>query len=191
MSNDEREIARQQAGMVATHLGRDWTVDTAWEDGFAHAHNQRLNGPDGASLYLSRVRHQGRLEISVGYPQGSYDHRPEHFKITVKDDTPPDLIARNITRRLLPNYVTELARINAALNKGIADAGSRASTRERLTVKAVRFNGREDGSLDMSLYPTYGDVRLSNDGTQATFNRLGMVPIDVFERMLDVLRGQS
>ena len=101
-------IVRDIAPAIAAALGDGWTATQS-------EHNENaatLSGPAGAEVFIWTNayphRHQ-RAEIVGQYPE----HKPYDVKrheITVSLDKTAEQIARDITRRLLPAYLPDLAR---------------------------------------------------------------------------------
>lgn len=185
MTYETREIVRQCAGMVATELGDGWTVDTS--PAFAEYPGAYLDGPNGARLYIrADWRNADRLEIGTIYPDGARDVYPsaEYRKIGAGRGRGPAVIAREITRRLLPEYLPELERVTA----GIAKNGRAAESREAFARQLVDIlpGGRMPHPTSPDVVnaspagrgggTTYLDIRLSHDGSAASFDRSGLLP---------------
>ena len=124
------------AHTVAEHLGTGWRAYTGKAADGSEAH---LAGPNDQVLDLldgtttGRKSDQGRLIIAghLGFlrnhvPQ-DHDQDQDH-KITVDQHKPPDVIAHEIRRRLLPNYE---AALHAAWDEKHASDGI-AAAREQL-----------------------------------------------------------
>lgn len=179
----ERDIARQQAALVAEHLD-GFTIDTEWEHG-----NPRLTRADGAALFLHRGTYgaeRGRLVISGSYP-GTNEDRPYNItypKITVKDDTPPDKVAQAIVRRLLPDYEHELARVKEVIKRN-ADAGmTKAHAQLRLTEVGVDFFRDGQGDIDGLR------LTLNHDGSGVSLDSHN-IPLDVVIRMIEAMKDKG
>lgn len=102
------------AGKIAATLGEGWSAADPHPD-YAGV---ELLGPGGARLYFRPEGYQEwkRYSIVGSYPDGSRDaYRAEHFSITVSCEKAPEKIAGDISRRLLPKYLPELAEVTAAV----------------------------------------------------------------------------
>jgi hypothetical protein len=101
------------AHTIAEHLGTGWR---AYPGKAADGSQAHLAGPNDQVLNLfsytdaDRKADQGRL-IITGHLDFLRNHVPQGIKrdhkITVDERTPPDKIAYEIRRRLLPNYQAE------------------------------------------------------------------------------------
>lgn len=189
----KHEITRQVAGTVTTELGAGWKVDTAGAEGANMIH---ADGPDGARIgFMLDWRDADRLEIHGTYPDGwTKLYGVQSHKITVKRDRDPRAIAGEITRRLLPAFLPELADVTERLQR------DRIATVQRHTVRdaiIARNNGvrwldhlerDSQTSLGLHLADGYGDVELSNNGTSASVKLHGL-PIDLARQVLDLVCG--
>jgi hypothetical protein len=94
----------------------------------------RLDHPDGRSLHLHRHYKDGsRVELAGIYPHSDYYFRNgEHVSITVAIARGPAVIAREITRRLLPTSTEVLGKVQAHIAKQADDQTNRARAAERL-----------------------------------------------------------
>lgn len=119
---------------VATGLGHGWSVLPNTDEESGHPDNRflpRVRHTDGRELFFSRTRaSEGRLEISgANWPKyqdkenrtqyirpHELHPREAHPSITVSASKSPDAIAKDIARRLLPEYtrIMELCRVKAA-----------------------------------------------------------------------------
>lgn len=140
-----QDIVRQTAGAMAPVLskvtGQTWTVDTS--ERFVDHRGVYLDGPDGARLFLRFDTTSERFIVSGVWPEGSYKiTRLSRHQITVSRDRGPDVLTREIARRLLPAYRAELIDVVARV-KSYTD---RAAADERLTQELadiVESNGRD------------------------------------------------
>ena len=173
MSIQDRDRIRQIGGFVATALGEAWKVDTSAE--FNHAVSIK-RADDGASVFLRIGPYgprNGRLIISGEYP-GTYDqHRVDRHEITVAADKDPGKIARDIERRLLPDYLPDLEKVRERIAADERAATTRAAALAALgEVGANETNGR----IYISLPGIYGQIDLNHDG-QAGRIEVGGVPL--------------
>jgi hypothetical protein len=113
--SEVRDIVRQTAGLVASELGEGWSVDVSPDTA---ENNATLVGPDGARVFmhLPMYGNTDKFEITGWY--GWQEIRdmypdPERVSINVGRFRGPEVIAREISRRLLPKYLPELVRVNA------------------------------------------------------------------------------
>lgn len=117
-SSDEtvRGLARQ----VADQLG--WTVDGDWDCYGAVIAN------GGMGLHLQEPHGRpGYVKVVGRYPPTSYYfRRGERDSIGVRADRGPQVIAREIRRRLLPTYVATLAKVREHEAEEAADAAARS-----------------------------------------------------------------
>lgn len=136
--NTARDITRQMAGMVADHLD-GFKVDMSVA--FSDHRGVYLDGPDGSRLFLALDwRNADRVEISGVYPRHQA-YGVERYKIGVGRTRGPVVIAREITRRLLPGYLTELARVRA-------DVDEHATMRDKRQTVATEFAALVGGTVD-------------------------------------------
>jgi hypothetical protein len=111
-----REEILQLATDVAANLGEGWTVHPEWDSNgrmIVHTDGRKLHiyAPGG---YTTRAL-QGRVIVSGSYPYlpGRYTDPGNHIEITVRADRGAAVIAREITRRVLPEYTERYARVVA------------------------------------------------------------------------------
>lgn len=140
---ETREIVRQTAGMVATELGEGWSVEV---DADTAENNATLLGPDGARVFmhLPMYGNTDRFEITGWYGwQKIRDMYPEPKRVSINVGRMrgPAVIAREITRRLLPEYLPELERVNAWLVK----RGESEATRDAVAADLFALAGDEPG----------------------------------------------
>jgi len=193
----DREFA-ELARAVASHL--DGFTARAVDD---FGYTLRLDHPDGRGLYLHR-RHNdgGRVEIVGAYPHSDYHFRDgEHPSITVAIARGPTVIAREITRRLLPAYTEVLGKVHAHIAKQTADHANRTRIAERLVALIPGASIHDDGrhATTVRWYTAdepigYGHIDLSAAGTTGTFEARNL-PIATVERLAtalpDLVGGQT
>lgn len=183
----EREIARQVAGLVAPELGAGWTVDT--DPALQEHRGTYLDGPDGMRLLLYLDwKTAGRLIVQVCYPDGARKpYGVECHKIGVGLDRGPDVIAREITRRLLPAYTSELASVGSRLDRDDANRAAREmfATQVGTIVPAARLLPHRQSitSTEISL-PGYGNEITINYAADEITLGLRLTPAQA----MDVLR---
>jgi hypothetical protein len=176
------ELARA----VASHLD-GFTVRTVDDFGYT----LRLDHPDGRGLYLHRQHNDGgRVEIVGAYPHSDYYFRAdEHVSITVAIARGPAVIAREITRRLVPVYTEVLGKIHAHIAKQAADHASRTQAAKRLAALIPGASIHDDGrhTTTVRWYADdepigYGHIDLSAAGTTGTFEARSL-PVTTLERL--------
>lgn len=99
---------------VAVSLGDGWEAQPGY---WSNGEDARITGPNGAGLHLRRTdtwkASGGRLEISGCLDRELSDrlryNEQSSFKITVAPDKRHHLIANDVKRRLLPDYLATLA----------------------------------------------------------------------------------
>jgi len=175
---------------VAPFLGDGWTA-RPHPDG-EPSMGGYLDGPDGATLHAYGGYQAGRtdrLAITGYYPDDPTDGRarvggsgcpwlnpgPDAYQarrhsITVRKDRTPEAIAREIHRRLLPDYLADLAGVLEADRRTVAAAGLQA---DRLAELGDVFKLTRPQADGLSWYTSqgatgYGDVRLYSDGSQGS-----------------------
>jgi hypothetical protein len=155
----DREIIRSTAGFVATALGTGWSVDTESELSWG----EKLRGPDGLSLLLD-MSNLDRLEISGYMPRDPNGGKFHDTRIGVSRSRGPEVIAREINKRLLPIYRAQLAHARSVLAgreaaharrkdraHELADMFVDATVREGVGRYYVEFTtaGGESGEIDV------------------------------------------
>jgi hypothetical protein len=116
---------------IATILGDGWNC--SYEPEKYGRDRMALNGPDDAEIVVWRARygHDGKLDIHGIYPKNeTYDVK--HVRIGVGETRGPAVVAREIQRRLLPDYLPELARIKADNARRADNHGARLALAKEL-----------------------------------------------------------
>jgi hypothetical protein len=144
--------------------------DNEWEK-----RNRTIAGPEGTELHLMIDTYpQVRLSISGNFPKdhegrpGNVSGRPKELEdiptsISVAHTKPPDVIAKDIQRRLLPGYEKLLAWVVQKNAKAKQFEEDRIATAKRFaTALGGQFVQRHDGreSFDTPNYP--GNLYLYN-----------------------------
>ncbi len=180
------ELARA----VACHL--DGFTARAVDD---FGYTLRLDHPDGRGLYLHRQHNnESRVEIVGAYPHSDYHFRAgEHPSITVAIARGPTVIAREITRRLLPAYTEVLGKIHAHIARQTADHANRTRAARRLVALIPGASIHDDGrhATTVRWYAAdepigYGHIELGAAGTTGTFQARSL-PIATLERLATTL----
>ncbi len=124
-----RALATEVAGLIG------YTVDPPITDA-DYRDAVRLHGPDSAALAIARQQNNPlRVAVHAAYPQGTSQvayHLPDH-DITVAIGRGAAAIARQIQRRLLPGYLTDLTTAAQALRQ----RDDAAQAREKVAAELV------------------------------------------------------
>lgn len=151
-SVEEREIIRQFSGFLATALGEGWSVDTS--ERFADYPGVYLDGPQGVRLYVRLYvqlnwRNADRAVISGVYPEGGLRlYGVQRHEISVSRFRDVGAIARDVIKRLLPGYVTELEDVRRRLVEADEyEAGRRALARRLSAILEPTGDGRMGTSV--------------------------------------------
>lgn len=191
MSN-EREIGRQTAALVAECMD-GWKVDTSESyDDYPGAY---IDGPDGARLYLRLDwRNKDRVEITSSYPKN--EARPTQFEIGVSRDRGPQVIAREIERRLLPKYLPELVKVRESIETHTRAAAARLELAEELMKVlpgASLDHDADRGRTKVSFYGRghegYGNIEIYFSGDSASI-KLHSAPADMVRRVARAIAGE-
>lgn len=92
--------------------GAQWHIDPKSKD----TYQPRLANGEHETIWFNDSRAgKGKLHISGGFPwlDGRAPNVTGHFGINVSDTKPADIIAKDITVRLLPDYRAELSNVLA------------------------------------------------------------------------------
>ena len=188
------QITRQLAGLVAAELGEGWTVDTS--EHLAEHRGVYLDGPDRARLFLSPDwRNADRLEVTGHYPDGASKvyPTPARHTIGVGRMRGPAVIAREVSRRLLPGYRDTLAEVLRQLEARTTAADQRAAFLERCreALPVLSVDTRDPDRPRASFFVNgegswYGDVDAYHDGSRASLE-LRSLPAALVLEVLEVL----
>jgi hypothetical protein len=123
--------ARSIAEAVAAILGEPWCLGPLGEQ---YRDRGQLIAPDGVDLLLRIDERDTRLiRVSGGYPPDPF-YRSETHQIRVAHARRAPVIAAQIVRRLLPNYLTELRAAQARTHEHAAVLRTRADLLERIQI---------------------------------------------------------
>jgi hypothetical protein len=189
------EIERT-ADEVARHLGdmrgERWTVGEGWHDW-----QRRLHGPYGEALFISiDPRTPDRVRVSGELPK--CDCRPEgNHTITVAATRRPLDIAIEIQRRLLPDYLRDLAWVRERNVRGEGQHVHRVRTLEHI---AKLFGavyqpeayepGRSSSRAELTVRGEGWTVTATMQGAGLTMDvQLSRIPEDVAVELLSELAG--
>ena len=154
LEKDLPKLAREVAAALGDLPGREWQHDIGWP-GFG----ERISGPSDRFITLTvPYNTRGQVEISGSYPAGSsamYDLK--HFEITVRADRGAEVIAKEITRRLMPDYLAELARLKVWLANQADRAERQRQLADRISV-ATDLDYRHVGQTYMFHYYRQGGL---------------------------------
>lgn len=180
--NDARTLAAE----IATHL-EGWRVDSPY-DHSAHL----VRESDGVTLWLrtNDYQHRGRLVVSAGVPDGtSYSdgdtHGIDRPEITVGLTRGAEIMAREITRRLIPGAVTMWEEVAGRIERRTAAKDARETLARELAKimgsQARELRGEWEADLPDALRGdartgryVYGDITPDYDGTSARVEIRGM-----------------
>jgi hypothetical protein len=144
-----------------------------------------IDGPDGATLWLHRFwRDESRIVVSGDWPRTAGGQLPKRYSeklpsITVADSRSPQAIARDITRRFLPDYQAKLAEFRQrvaddnAYHKAVADLSARMA--KALGLEVTDMKTQREGQL--RLYgalsgDAWGDIEVSRDSVTLKLHSL-------------------
>lgn len=121
------------AAAVAAELGEGWSTEPGSYDDLAF-----LVGPDGERVFahVGGYLMAGRVELSWSIPGELKDHaegEPTRRKITVSDEKPPFMVARDLKRRLLPGLARLVALLEQRQTHSDRAAAERAAFLEEIT----------------------------------------------------------
>ena len=186
-----REHARQTGALIAQHLGDGWTVDTTgnYADGRVRLVNGylRLLLQFGGRLASER----DKVKITGLLPDHTLHHVPWALRntkreISVGRDRGPSVIAREITKRLMPSYVTVVDETLDAHAQSQRDGEARRATVDRLAV-AFKGDARHENQVLFSS-GHYGELSVNHDGTECSSLTLRGITIEQAEQIAAVLR---
>lgn len=104
-------MAQQFAGFMAQYMPSGWSVDTTQEANYPTA---AFNGPDGARVV---IRVDGdRIKAMAILPEATGAARI-HSSIQVNRFRGADVVAKEIQRRLLPDYLAFLPQHNEVMQR--------------------------------------------------------------------------
>lgn len=153
---------------VATKLGPGWTIErTEW-------HTVYLIGPEGERLHVKSDRYgkSGKLEISGNYPANeAYDVK--NFSINVGETRGAATITKEIERRLLPDYATELRRIELDNVERARNRGKRTELAQELADMLGAEVSDDDRAVSTEIrkYPVTIKIDYRAESGSITFNR--------------------
>lgn len=183
---NDREQARAIGAEVAQALGEGWSINNNSESWGAN-----LIGPNDEDIFIRLETYgakKGRLTISGNYP-GTHEQqrRVERHRIGVSADRSATAIAREIERRLLPDYRESLAtvRMIIALDEHY-DAIRQEVGQEFATLLGTSFRAPQNEVTYPLSREGYGSIKLSHSGATADVELRGL-PIDVVRAVVKTL----
>lgn len=191
MSTDAGARMRNLAREIAPLLGDGWAYDATRED-FTWA--AFIDGPNGERLQLAAPMYDapGKVTIHANLPDGSrdvlrYDENGRH-EIGVSESRGAQVIAREITRRLLPSYLEQLADVQARISRKNHAAEVRADVVANL---ARAFRGSVASNPDELRFghgsrDYYGSVTVRHDATAVDLEMHG-VSVDIARKIAALL----
>jgi hypothetical protein len=166
-----------------------WRVDAAWAEEYPLHNVMMADGPDRMRIQIRPARQRGRLVIGGSYPYIP-GRSPRHgrIEITVAADRGPAVIAREITRRVLPEYGKLLAALLAELAEEaqMLDARNVLAERIRWAVTGARVSHGETSS-EVSLDPGRS-ARISYRADEVSLE-LKWLPVDAAMKIIEIVAG--
>lgn len=178
----DKQTARQIAREVAPLLGEGWVFDDRDSAGASIA------GPDDAELFFYLgYGSKGKVTISSSYPNGTYQKvwKYDRFEIGVSVSRGAAVIAKEIQRRLLPDYLPELARVRQA----IADHDAAEARRDSVAEVLGKIVGSEARGGEIRLYHSggyHGAINVGHGGDNVRIE-LGGLSSEQAELILSAL----
>lgn len=192
---------------VAAHL-TGWRVVLPEEDANNRYYYERtrLKNDAGQTIYLKLDR--GKIHISGSWPQRKQPGGPFVSPSDVREESPSincalgrgyEVIARDITRRFLPEYQRIWAKCQAKIEADERYENTRAANWARIAAMPVVKTsthrqetgdviiGKLDHNGSRNLSNGYGDV--SMEGENSVKIELRSLPVDVAEIILRALEG--
>lgn len=195
MSDDTGARMYALALKIAPLLGDDWSVETERESSW----NALIYGPNGARIFIAGEHFKPapcKLEIAGWLPEGSrdvvhYDETMTH-KIGASESRGAEVIAREITRRLLPEYLAHLADVTERIAKRNDAAATRAATIVKLAQDfrgSVASNGYkpDEARFGHGSRDYYGSVEIRHDSKSVDLEIHGL-PVELARKIAAILR---
>ena len=156
------EVFVNLAQQVAEHLPGEWTVEgfpSDWGRGGAYLHDSN----NQATLIIGESqdyadRNKNKISISGDYPRDRDGRMSEarRFSIKVSGDKSAELIARDVERRLLPDYLPVLRSVLATLSS--RDAYEDKTTRIAQSIADLVHVKRDPREATVSFYKSPYDL---------------------------------
>ncbi len=177
------------ADLVCVELEGMWRVDRS--TGYLSYAVAFINGPEGERLVFRE--NDGRLTISGDYPAEAFRALGESRRhaISVSINRTFSAIAREINRRLLPDYRVTLAEVCERLTARAVAAEKLESVLSSLQEEFPRLGRVNHAANELYFNDRYrGDLRLNNDGSVCYELRFGTLPVDVVRRIMAALADE-
>lgn len=147
-----------------------WQFDEAQQPAYRSAH---LTNPDipGAAINFHAIYSSGRVSISGSYPDGFGPYRDERLSITVSMGRDPKVVAKDIQRRFLKEY---LQKFTEAQEQAYRAATAQARARDVADELALALRSEAQHGRDSSrIWSRYGSfvVCPSSDEPYITVER--------------------
>lgn len=196
-----RDHARQASAFIVKALGEDWSVDTEGTSGFQDG-RVYIDGPNQARLLLAfggiygRTSDRDRLEVRgvtpVSAPRHTltYELSEQKHQIGMSRDKTPEQIAREITRRLLPDYMPYVQQCLLSAARHRDDTTARSETLAALASAFPHGVARNENQVYTHGpdHTWYGDLRVNNDGSRLAELTLRSISIEQALKIAEVLR---
>ena len=204
---NEAPISESAAGE-----GRAWARDESYADHVARAvirlgeHTAQVGSRDAMTISFHQATHKKdkRIEIQACWPTHD-DGRNLHYptprkwidgkesglpegpiKITVAADASPERVAKDIVRRIMPNYVSGWADCQAQIQEMIAAQDETEAVAKRLGVKGGH-DGRFHDYINCGEGATYATVEVAQGKVSIECRSLDEATA---AKILKILRGE-
>lgn len=163
---------------------------------------------DGAVIAIASTAGEARLSVDFAWRDparlvvtGIYPvthlERLHHAEITVRTDRGTAVIAREVSRRLLPGYLAELGRVRETIARDERDAAARQAIGGQVTAlfpadsftRVTGYHGHGTEAVFHAGNGSSGTVRMSGNPSAVGLDLHG-VPAAVALRMLAVLAAE-
>jgi len=153
-----------------------------------HDYGATIHGRKQAAVFIRLL--DKRLIISGLYPERLQGRSSgaKTVRITVDPNREPAAIAREIVRRVLPDYLPELVKAQERVIQDRQAADSRRIAAERFNAHPLIHTYGTTGELLLEIPgPGYFNLRfrLSDDGATVFLDSTGTLPAEVFLAMAD------
>lgn len=185
MHNDDVDTSHTLAAEIAEYL-EGWTVP---ERDDSKRYWGQLVGPEGETIYVhtgSTWSKPGQVNLSATLPDGygdvqRYDERRTD-EINVSISRGAEVIAREITRRLLPGYLEAHADMRERIAKRAAEKAHTAKVTSDLAAafkgSTSEYDGPEKFRFGHVNRSYYGDVRMNYNAESCTLE-IHSLPTDL------------
>lgn len=191
---EQRTIIEPIALQIAEHLDGAWTTRDRLGGPSNTYVGTFLIGPDGETIAID-LGDVGRLCIKGFAPD---PRLIDHFKVVsigVSDSRPPAQLAREITRRLLPDYRTNLSTAKEKAQKLDDDHAARTALAEQvlktLPGSRIGYHNNKNQHTDIYRYSHGGsasvNISLDRDGSGARELKITSLPAEQLLAILTVI----